>query len=62
MIVCVRLEIGMELNVLYAHQIPTGMESFVLLVMVADCGILLTWFANVPMIHNGMVFPVLRPV
>lgn len=54
MIVLAKLEIGTALNALFVQQTLTGMEKHASLVMVVDCGIHLIWFANVPMIPNGM--------
>lgn len=61
-IVLVELETGMELNVSFAQLTLIGMERPVSLVMEEDCGTHLIWSANVPMILNGTVFHVSRPV
>ena len=62
MIVFVEQETGTEPNVSFAQPTLIGMERPVSLVMEEDCGTHLIWSANVPMILNGTVFHVSRPV
>lgn len=61
-IVLVELETGTEPNVSFAQPTLIGMERPVSLVMEEDYGTHLIWSANVPMILNGTVFHVSRPV